>query len=238
MSLFAWVGLSLFYIKEDILNKLLLPLISLSAGSLLAGALFHLIPESYAKLGVDILIPIWIVIGFSVFLLMELYLNWHHCHHQHKDQKSAVSYLILLADGLHNFIGGLAIAGSFLVSWEVGIITWFAAAAHEIPQEFGDFGILLHGGWDKTKALMFNYLSALTIVIGGILAYFLSNSIDTTFLLPFAAGNFIYIAAADLIPEISHSHENRPSMKTSFINYISFLVGILLIIAIRVIFEG
>jgi zinc and cadmium transporter len=125
-----------------------------------------------------------------------------------------------------------------LISIEIGIITWLAAAGHEIPQEFGDFGILLQGGWDKGKALIANYLSAFTIVIGGLVAYYLSNSIDTTFLLPFAAGNFIYIAAADLIPEVSHTHEIRRSIKQSMINFIAIIAGIALIVVIRLIVKN
>jgi len=233
MSLLAWVGLVLFYLSEELLNKVISPLIAFSAGTLLAGAMFHLIPESYIKIGITEVVPLWVMAGFSLFLLMELILNWHHCHHTHENQKSAVSYLILIADGLHNFLGGLAIAGSFLISIEVGIITWLAAAAHEIPQEFGDFGILVHGGWEKRKALTFNYLSAFTVVIGGILAYFLSDTIDTVFLLPFAAGNFIYIAAADLIPEFSHTHEVQRSIRASLANFIAIMSGVTLIVIIR-----
>lgn len=238
MSMIAWVGLVLLFIKDDLLQKILAPLIGLSAGSLFAGALFHMIPEAYIKMGVTEIVPLWVVAGFTIFLLLELFLNWHHCHHVHTSEKTAVTYLILVADGLHNFLGGLAIAGSFLISPEIGIITWLAAAGHEIPQEFGDFGILVHGGWSKMKALVFNYLSAFTIVIGGLLAYFLSESIDTTFLLPFAAGNFIYIAAADLIPELSHTHDTRRSLSKSMINFIAILAGIFLIVFIRLLVKG
>jgi zinc and cadmium transporter len=120
-----------------------------------------------------------------------------------------LTYLILIADGVHNFIGGLAVAGAFLIDVRVGIRTWLAAAAHEVPQELGDFGIVIHGGWNKGKALLYNFLSALTFLLGGIIAYSASFALDVTFLLPFAAGNFIYIAAADLIPEIKHHDEPR-----------------------------
>jgi len=135
----------------------------------------------------------------------------------------------LVADGIHNFIGGLAIAGAFIVDIKVGIVTWLACAAHEIPQELGDFGILIHGGWEKKKALLFNFLSALTIVVGGVVAYFISTRMDVTFLLPFAAGNFIYIAASDLIPEVKH----ETNIKNNLIHFVAFIVGILLILAVR-----
>jgi zinc and cadmium transporter len=139
-----------------------------------------------------------------------------------------VTYLILVADGLHNFIDGLAIAGAFLVDFRVGIITWIAGAAHEIPQEFGDFGILIHGGWKKSKALWFNFISGLTMVLGGLIAYYFSASYNVSFLLPFAAGNFIYIAASDLIPEVKHSENIRANL----IHYASFLLGIAIIFVV------
>jgi zinc and cadmium transporter len=141
--------------------------------------------------------------------------------------------MILIADGLHNFIGGLAIAGSFLVSTEVGVITWVAAAAHEIPQELGDFGILVHGGWDKYQALLVNFVSAVMILPGALITYFVSSEIDTTFLLPFAAGNFIYIAASDLIPEVKH--EKR--LWKNLIHFAAFAGGVLTILVTKWILE-
>jgi zinc and cadmium transporter len=141
--------------------------------------------------------------------------------------------LILIADGLHNFIGGLAVAGAFLIDVRVGISAWIAAAAHEIPQELGDFGILIHGGWKKGRALLYNLLSALTFLVGGIIAYGASLTADVTFLLPFAAGNFIYIAAADLIPEIKHE-ENA---WLNVLHFLSFVLGIALLLAVRFVFE-
>jgi zinc and cadmium transporter len=137
-----------------------------------------------------------------------------------------------LADGLHNFIGGLAIGGSFLVSVKVGIVTWIAAAAHEIPQELADFGILIRGGWQKRQALFYNFVSALSIVPGAVLAYLAAGALDTTFLLPFAAGNFIYIAASDLIPEVKHAQ----TLRQSLIHFASFGAGVLLILTIRLVY--
>jgi len=177
---------------------------------------------------------LWILAGFSIFFLLEQFLHWHHCHKVPSEHKKPVTYLILIADGIHNFIGGLAIASSFMISIPAGIITWIACAAHEIPQELGDFGILIHGGWDKYKALLFNFFSALTIILGGLLTYFISNSIDVTFLLPFAAGNFIYIASSDLIPEIKHGE----SLKIGLLHFFAFVAGILLILAVRLVVGG
>ncbi len=232
MSIIAWIGLIALALKEETLKKILLILVAFSAGSLIGGAFLHLIPETIIKVGPQLSMFLWLLFGFSIFFLMERFLQWHHCHKAPSEHKKPVTYMILLADGLHNFIGGLAIASSFLVSVEVGIITWIACAAHEIPQELGDFGILIHGGWKKQKALLFNFISALTIILGGLLAYFASTSVDTTFLLPFAAGNFIYIAASDLIPEIKQGE----SLKMGLIHFLAFSVGILLILVIRLVF--
>ncbi len=233
MSLIAWIGLITLALNEKTLKKILLPLVAFSAGSLIGGAFLHLIPETIAKVGPQLNMFLWLLFGFCLFFLMEQFLQWHHCHKLPSEHKKPVTYLILLADAVHNFIGGLAIASSFLVSVPVGIITWLACAAHEIPQELGDFGILIHGGWEKRKALLFNFFSALTIVPGGLVAYYLSSKIDTTFLLPFAAGNFIYIAASDLIPEI----KSGESLKKGLIHFSAFIAGILLILIVRLLFK-
>jgi zinc and cadmium transporter len=140
-----------------------------------------------------------------------------------------VTYLILLADGLHNFIGGLAIGASFLVSIEVGVITWVAAAAHEIPQEMGDFGILIRGGWGKLAALVANFISAATIIPGALLAYYLSGNFDVSLLLSFAAGNFLYIAASDLIPEVKHDR----LVRNNVVHFAAFIAGVGVILATR-----
>lgn len=233
MSLIALVGLITFTLKEETLKKILLILVAFAAGSLMGGAFLHLLPEGIAKAGPQPEMFLWLLCGFSIFFLIERFLQWHHCHVVPSEHKKPVTYMILLADGLHNFIGGLSIAGSFIVSVEVGMITWLACAAHEIPQELGDFGILIYGGWEKKKALLFNFISALTIVLGGVMAYLVSFRFDTTFLLPFAAGNFIYIAASDLIPEI----KSDESLLKSLIHFFTFILGILLILVIRIIFE-
>lgn len=234
MSLIAWAGLITLTLKENVLKKILLPLVAFSAGALLGGAFLHLLPETIAEMGSSLTVFLWLLAGFSIFFLLEQFIQWHHCHRAPSEHKTPVTYLILLADGIHNFIGGLAIAGSFLASVQTGIITWLAAAAHEIPQEFGDFGILIHGGWKKYRALVYNFLSALTVVAGGLVAFFLSQNIDTTFLLPFAAGNFIYIASSDLIPEVKHCENIREGA----VHFLAFLTGLLLLLAVKLAFGG
>jgi zinc and cadmium transporter len=232
MSAIALVGSVTLTLREETLKKLLLPLVALAAGTLLGGALFHMIPASIDKLGNHLSIYVWILVGFGLFLGLEQFLHWHHCHRAPSEHRP-LTYLILIADGLHNFIGGLAVAGAFLIDVRVGISTWLAAAAHEVPQELGDFGILIHGGWKKGPALLYNFLSALTFLVGGIAAYGASFNFDVTFLLPFAAGNFIYIAAADLIPEIKHEE----SAILNVIHFSSFLLGLAVLLAVRFAFE-
>ena len=168
-----------------------------------------------------------------MFLLLEQFMHWHHCHNIPCEHKKSVIYLVLLSDSVHNFIGGLAIGGAFLVDVRLGIITWLVSAAHEIPQEMGEFGILLHGGWNKSKALFINFLTALTIIPGGILVYFFSKGFNITFLLAFAAGNFIYIAASDLIPDI----KSEDTLKKNLLHFFSFSFGILIILILKIAFK-
>jgi zinc and cadmium transporter len=229
MSCIALVGSLTLLLTEDTLRKLLLPLVALSAGSLLGGAFFHMLPASLETMGVQISVFVWILIGFSVFFMLEQFLHWHHCHKASAECRQPLTYLILLGDGLHNFIGGLAVAGTFLIDIHLGITTWLAAAAHEIPQELGDFGVLLHGGWSKWNALLFNFLSGFTFLIGGLVAYWVSYAMDTSFLVPFAAGNFIYIAASDLVPEVNR-HEH---LAGNLVNLGFFVSGILLLLLIK-----
>jgi zinc and cadmium transporter len=228
MSAIALVGSLTLVLREETLRRLLLPLVALAAGTLLGGALFHMVPASVEELGNHLSIYVWILTGFATFLALEQFLHWHHCHRA-VSQHRPLTYLILIADALHNFIGGLAVAGAFLIDVKVGIGAWIAAAAHEVPQELGDFGILIHGGWKKGSALLYNFLSALTFLFGGLIAYGASLTTDVTFLLPFAAGNFIYIAAADLIPEIKHEE----SIHLNVVHFLSFVTGMALLLGVR-----
>ncbi len=291
MSLLSWSGLIILYVKKGSLDKIKMPLIAFSAGALLGGAFFHMIPESINRVGSSTDYFLCVVGGFALFFLMEQGINWHYYHHNkgewdhklpHKNKKGieegdqkqsdnedselqetnptnisnqekqndspkeSFTYLILIADGLHNFIGGIAIASSFLISVEVGFITWIAAAAHEIPQELGDFGILVHGGWKKKKAFLLNFISALTIVPGALLVYFSTENLSTGMMLAFAAGNFIYLSASDLLPEITHgqAHDKASKPKATheiirkgMVNFALFVLGLALIILTRLAFH-
>ncbi len=231
-GLIAFIGVFSLWLKEKVLNKILLILVAFSAGGLLGGAFFHLLNESLENLS-SYESFIYLIFGFSLFFLIERFLHWHHCH-KGKCDVHTFTYLILFGDGIHNFIDGLVIGASFLISIPFGIITTLIIIGHEIPQELGDFGVLVYGGFKKIKALLYNFLSQLTCVLGGLFAYFFSQTLSlSTLLLPFAAGGFIYIAASDLIPEL----HKEPNLRRSIISFTFFLLGITFMVLIKLFFE-
>lgn len=214
-------GVILLY-KEKIAVRVSHLLSAFAAGALLATAFLDLLPEGieeaehlFEETGVEINVFAWTVAGFLAFFVLERAIHWSH-HHQIEDGEfkrigpKAIVPLIVIGDSVHNFLDGVVIASTFMVSIPLGIVTSLAVAAHEIPQEIGDFGIMLHKGLKKGKVLLFNFLSALVAIIGAILAFWLGDSIETVvpIFLAIAAGFFIYIAAADLIPEI-HNQEKK-----------------------------
>ena len=221
VSLIAFIGILFLILKENLIDKILMILVSLSAGVLIGAAFLHLIPESI-KFNENIFI--YVLIGFSLFFLIEKILHWRHCHDV-ECKIHSFAYMNLFGDAIHNFIDGLIIAASFLSDFSLGISTSLAIALHEIPQELSDFGVLIYGGFDKIKALFLNFLIALTAVAGGLIGYYLLNSQSIIkFLLPFAAGGFIYIAASDLIPEL----RKEIDIKKAFLNFGIFILGIII----------
>jgi zinc and cadmium transporter len=234
VSLISFVGVICLALKENILNKILLILIGLSAGALMGGAFLHLLPEAVEKsTGLDVYL--FILLGFILFFLIEKVLHWRHCHKGECDVHT-FQYMNLVGDSIHNFIDGLIMAASFVVSIPLGITTTIAISTHEIPQEIGDFGVLLYGGFSKKKAIILNFVVALTAVLGGIVGYFVSSLIENIvlFILPFAAGGFIYIAATDLVPEIRKELDMKKYMATLFV----FICGILIMWVTKVVFGG
>jgi len=229
ISFASLVGVFTLSFKEKILSKLLLSLISLSAGALMGGAFLHLLPEALEKINNENMYLI-VLFSFVLFFLIEKLLHWRHCHKTNCDVHT-FGYMNLFGDAVHNFIDGLTIAGTFMIDVKLGIITSFAIALHEIPQEIGDFGVLLYSGFTQKKALISNFLVSLTAVIGGIVGYFLSFQIEnmTSYLLPFTAGGFIYIAASDLMPEI----RKEKSLKKSMISFSIFLLGIAIMYLVK-----
>jgi zinc and cadmium transporter len=233
MSAIAMVGSATLVLSERTLQRLLLPLVAFAAGSLLGGAFFHMLPVGLGAGMSDTTVYGLVLSGFGVFFALEQFLHWHHCHRADIPCKKPLTYLILIGDGLHNFLGGLAVASTFLIDIRLGITTWLAAAAHEVPQELGDFGVLVHGGWEKRRALIYNMLSALTFLAGGLIAYAASFRLDLTFLVPFAAGNFVYIGAADLIPEVKAHAEPRANA----VHFTAFAVGVVLMLVVKIALE-
>ena len=234
VSLFSFVGVVSLALNDKILNKILLILIGLSAGALMGGALLHLLPEAVEKSsGLDVYLLV--LVGFILFFLIEKVLHWRHCHKEHCDVHT-FHYMNLVGDSIHNFIDGMIMAASFVVSVPLGITTTIAISTHEIPQEIGDFGVLLYGGFSKRRAITLNFVVALTAVLGGIVGYFVSNLIENIvlFILPFAAGGFIYIAATDLVPEIRKELDMRKYMATLLV----FICGILIMWVTKVVFGG
>lgn len=230
MSAIAMVGSVTLVLKPETLNRLVLPLVAFAAGSLIGGAFFHMIPAAFNGSGNILGIGIAVVAGFTTFFVLEQLLHWHHCHRAQSDCKQPLTYLILIGDALHNFLGGLAIAGTFLIDIRLGVTSWLAAAAHEVPQELGDFGVLVHGGWSKRRALLFNVLSGLTFLVGGLLAYGLSFQMDVSWLIPFAAGNFLYIGASDLVPEVN----KHKDLKANSIHLLTFVLGLALLLFAKI----
>jgi zinc and cadmium transporter len=228
-GLLALGGAFSLIISKENLNKILLFLVAFAVGALLGGAFFHLIPESLGELD-SIIVGLLILTGFFSFFFIERFLHWHHCHKE-KCETHPFTYLILFGDGIHNFIDGVIIASAFIISIPFGIITSLLIMIHEFPQEIGDFGVLMYGGLTRGKALLYNLLSQLTSVLGGILGFlFLGIEEQAVFILPIAAGGFIYIASMDLIPEI-WKEKNKGKM---FVNIASIIFGLLLLYSAKI----
>ncbi|MBM3245715.1 MAG: ZIP family metal transporter [Candidatus Omnitrophica bacterium] len=231
VSLISLIGIFSLLLKEKLLSRILILLIGFSAGGLLGGAFLHLLPESL-EYSHDYLKPfILVLLGFIIFFILEKYLYWRHCH-EGKCEIHAFTYLNLIGDGIHNFIDGLIIGTSFVVDINIGIVTTFAIIMHEIPQELGDFGVLLYGGFSRSTALFFNFLSAATAILGTIVGYYFAHRVGgfSSALLPIAAGGFIYIAACDLIPEL----HKQPDLRKASVSFLIFLLGVGLMLWLKI----
>jgi len=224
VSLISLIGIFTLSIKDQLLQKILFGLIGFSAGALIGGAFLHILPEALEKTRSEVVFY-YLILGIVLFFLMERYFYWRHCHEEGVCDIHAFTYLNLIGDGFHNFIDGMVIAASFIVSIKLGMVTTLAIILHEIPQELGDFGVLVYGGLSKQKALLYNFISALMAMIGAVAGYFISDVAQgfSNFILPLTAGGFIYIATSDLIPQI---HKER-DLRRSTLAFIAFLFGII-----------
>lgn len=227
VSLVSFAGVFTLFKKREISSVTLGLFVSFAAGTILAVVFFDLIPESFRLVGN----LIWVLVGVILFFVVESFMHWHHHgedYEKHKHQIKPVVFLNLAGDALHNFIDGVLIAASFLVSAATGIATTLAMGLHEIPQEIADYVILVRGGLSKGRAILFNFISAAFAILGGIVGYFFLVGVGN--LLPYfislAAGGFLYIATTDILPEI---HKERRSYKRIILEIIVFLIGVLLI---------
>ncbi len=234
VSLISILGIFIF-LKERVMKKTLFFMVSFAAGTFLGVAFLDLLPEALED-GFKETIPLFILLGILSFFVLEKFLYWHHHHTGHEHEEvHGFTYLNIIGDGVHNFLDGAIIAISFLNSTALGIVSTIAVIAHEIPQEIGDFAILIYGGFSKAKALVYNFLTALTAVIGALAAYFYSSAIESsnTYIISFVVGAFTYIASTDLIPEI---HKEK-DLKKSFVQLVLLALGIFLIWIVGEIFQ-
>ncbi|MFX0022890.1 MAG: ZIP family metal transporter [Candidatus Hermodarchaeota archaeon] len=260
ISLLSLVGVFMISLREKTLDKILFVLVAFATGTILATALFDLIPESLHHLEelnagawniAESLLFILIIIGFVVFFILERFIYWFHGH-AHEKENQLVCYdtltegldkvvekrgniknfalLNLIGDGLHNFLDGIIIMVAFLSGIGNGIIVTLAVSFHELPQEIGDFGILIYGGFSKKRAILFNFGSALIALLGGLFTYFLSAQVDlfNFFFLAFSGGGFLYIASTELMPELL----KEKNLKKSIIQALVFLCGVILIMTL------
>lgn len=233
VSLIAFIGILFIGLKEKLFNRITVLLVGFASGTLLGGAFLHLLPEALSSGGDATSTFLYVISGILVFFILEKFFYWRHCHEKNCPTHAFV-YLNLFGDGIHNFIDGMVIAATFMTSIELGLVTTLAVVFHEIPQEIGDFGILVYGGLERRRAMLYNFISAITAVLGALTTYFLAylQSLGVI-LVPFAAGGFIYIAATDLIPELHKKAQTGESL----IQLTLILLGIGLMAFLKYFFE-
>jgi len=205
VALVSLSGAATLFLGERRLRAILLPLVALSAGSLIGSALFNMLPAVEERLGQGKEAHAWMALGFVIFFAFEQLVHWHHSKQGSADHHHPMTLLVLLGDGLHKLVGGLAVGAAFSIGPAIGLTTFVAEIAHEIPHELGDFGTLVHGGMSPNRALLWNFLSALPFLVGGLAATWLASTsrVSLAPLLAVAAGNFFYLGAVDLLPELN-----------------------------------
>lgn len=235
-SLLSFAGVLFLSFSIERLKKILMFLVSLSAGTLLGDAFLHLLPEAVENMENNMSVWFGVLAGIIIFFSLEKIIHWRHCHepdcHNHS---RTLGIMNLVGDGLHNLIDGMIIAGSFLVDVRLGVITTIAVISHEIPQEIGDFGVLVHSGFKAKKALFFNFISGLFSVLGAIIAIFVGMYSENfiNFIIPITAGGFIYIASSDLIPEL----KKDTKLSKTFKQLLGIFIGLGLMMFLKVLFE-
>jgi zinc and cadmium transporter len=232
ISAISLLGILVLWLKDQQLKKILLYLVSFSVGGLFGDAFIHLIPEAIEESGFGTSTSLLILVGILFSFVVERFLQWRHCHiPTSSEHPHSFAYMNLFGDAVHNLIDGLIVGGSYIVSVPIGISTTLAVIFHEIPQELGDFGVLIHGGFDKRKAVWFNFLTALTAILGAVIAFVVGAALEgfIPLLIPFAAGNFIYIAGSDLIPEL---RRDEPDVEKATLQVSSITLGVIMMMLI------
>ena len=224
VSVISLIGIFALLLHKDT-KKITFLLVSFAVGGLFGDAFIHLLPEAFEEMGNKLAVPLWVLFGIMIFFVLEKFLRWRHCHMSETEQHiHPVVTMNLVGDAVHNIIDGMVIGATYLVSIPLGLTTTLAIVLHEIPQEMGDFGVLVHGGLSVKKALMFNFLSAITAIIGTVLSLTVGPHVQgyTTALIPITAGGFIYIAGSDLLPELQHDVK----ISTSLLQFALILLGL------------
>ncbi len=224
VSALSLVAVLLLSINKKLLSKITEYLVALSAGTMIGTAFVHLIPEAIEMSNMEIIF-VYVLASFIIFFLVEKLIHWHHCHRT-DDHGHVIGKMNLIGDAIHNFIDGIVVAASFVANPALGSLTAFAVATHELPQEIGDFGVLIHSGMRKKKAIILNVLVSATMILGGIVGFYLTSSFESIlpYLMAFAAGGFIYISASDLIPEL----KEEGNLLKSLTHLLVFVIGILI----------
>jgi len=230
VSLASLVGLLTISLSEHKLRQALFLLVSLAAGALFGDAIIHLLPEVFHEASDAPQASLYVIGGIFLFFVLEKFLRWRHQHTVHHEAVEPVGYMNLLSDGLHNLIDGMLIAVSYLVSLPVGVGTTIAVLLHELPQEIGDFSVLLHAGFSKSRALWFNFISASLAVVGALAVLWAREAMEalTLPMLGVTAGSFIYIAGSDLLPELQK--ERRPARSALQLLAMGAGVGLMLLL--------
>jgi zinc and cadmium transporter len=232
VSLLSLTGVAVLSIKGSSLSRILLLLVSFSVGALFGDSFIHLMPEAVEEFGFSATVSLSLLAGILSFFVLEKFVHWRHCHvPTSKEHPHPFTYMNIVGDGLHNFVDGVVIAGSYIASVPLGVATTIAVVLHEIPQELSDFGVLLHGGMKPRQAVFYNFLSALAAVAGALATLALGASVEilAEFALPFTAGGFIYIAGSDLIPELHKELGARRSLA----QFLAIVAGILVMLALK-----
>ena len=232
VSSLSLVGAAALLFKSELSKRQVLYLVSFSVGGLLGGAFFHLVPEAIEINDEVLRVSTWLLVGVFTSYILEMVLKWRHCHiPTSDDHPHSFAYINLIGDGIHNMIDGIIIGGAYLTSMSLGVATTIAVCLHEIPQEIGDFGVLLYAGMTRRRALLLNLASALTAVMGVVVALTLSAYVENlvSLLLPFAAGNFIYIAGSDLVPEL----QDEKRLSSSLIQLALMVLGLALLYLLK-----